>query len=131
MLAGSDIVSLHVRLTEETRYLIDAAALERMDESALLVNTARGAVIDHDALVDALDREAIGGAILDVYPSEPPAAADPIFGFESVSVTPHLAGATVETRTRMLRTTAEQMLAYLRGEDVDESFVANPEVLAE
>lgn len=129
LLAESDVVSLHVRLTEETRHLIDAEALERMRESAILVNTARGDVVDHDALVEALDREAIGGAILDVFPSEPPAADDPFFDFETVSVTPHLAGATVETRTRMLRTTAENMLRILDGEAVDETFVANPKAL--
>ncbi|MEA1930677.1 MAG: hydroxyacid dehydrogenase [Euryarchaeota archaeon] len=128
LLAESDFVSLHVRLTEETTHMIDAAAFDRMKESAVLINTARGRVVDHDALVEALKNDRIGGAVIDVYPSEPPEPTDPIFDCENASVTPHLAGATVETRTRMLRTTAENMLAVLGGRDVDPQFVANPAV---
>lgn len=128
LLAESDVVSLHVRLTDETTHMIDAAALDRMKESAVLINTARGRVVDHDALVEALKNGGIGGAVIDVYPSEPPEPTDRIFDCENASVTPHLAGATVETRTRMLRTTAENMLRVLDGESVDPQFVANPAV---
>ncbi len=128
LLAEADFVSLHVRLTEETTHMIDAAAFERMKDSATLINTARGRVVDHDALVEALKSHQIGGAVIDVYPSEPPAPTDPIFDCETASVTPHLAGATVETRTRMLRTTAENMLRVLDGETVDPQYVANPAV---
>ena len=131
LLAVSDVVSLHVRLTDETRHLIDAAALEQMKETAILVNTARGAVIDHDALVSALAARTIGGAILDVFPEEPPAPDDTIFDFDTVSLTPHLAGATVETRTEMLRTTAENMRRVLDGKTVDERFIANPDALTQ
>ena len=129
LLSASDFVSLHVRLTEETRHMIDTAALDRMKETAILINTARGRVIDHDALVDALDADAIGGAVLDVYPTEPPEATDRIFDFETVSVTPHLAGATIETRTQMLKTTAQNMLQILAGDEVSAKYVANPGVL--
>lgn len=129
LLSAADFVSLHVRLTEETRHLIDAAALDRMKETAILINTARGRVIDHDALIDALDADAIGGAVLDVFPTEPPEQADEIFEFETVSVTPHLAGATIETRTQMLNTTAQNMLQFLAGDEVSAKYVANPGVL--
>ena len=128
LLSASDFVSLHVRLTEETTDMIDPTAFDRMKESAILINTARGRVVDHDALVDALSHGEIGGAVIDVYPSEPPAPTDPIFDCETASVTPHLAGATVETRTRMLRVTAENMLRVLGDEPVDPQYVANPAV---
>jgi len=128
LLSRADFVSLHVRLTAETTHMIDATAFERMKETAVLINTARGRVVDHDALVEALSTDQIGGAVIDVYPSEPPEPTDPIFDCETASVTPHLAGATVETRTHMLRTTAENMLTVLDGEDVDPQYVANPAV---
>lgn len=129
LLSQSDFVSLHVRLTEETTHMIDEAAFDRMKETAVLINTARGRVVNHDALVEALTTETIGGAVIDVYPSEPPASTDPIFDCETASVTPHVAGATVETRTRMLETTAKNMLRILNGEDVDKQYIANPDVL--
>jgi D-3-phosphoglycerate dehydrogenase len=129
LLSESDFVSLHVRLTEETTHMIDAAAFDRMKETAVLINTARGRVVDHDALVEALTTGTIGGAVIDVYPSEPPEPTDPIFDCETASVTPHLAGATVETRTEMLETTAKNMLRILNGEDVDHQYIANPDVL--
>lgn len=128
LLAESDFVSLHVRLTEETTHMIDAAAFEQMKDTAVLINTARGRVIDHDALVKALKNKQIGGSVIDVYPSEPPSATDPIFDCETATVTPHLAGATVETRTQMLRTTAENMLAVLGEKEVDSQYIANPSV---
>ncbi len=129
LLSASDFLSLHVRLTDETRHMIDADAFEQMKETAVLINTARGAVVDHNALVDALTADQIGGAVIDVYPSEPPAPTDPLFDCENASVTPHLAGATVETRTQMLETTAKNMLRVLEGEAVDLEYVANPDVL--
>lgn len=128
LLKQSDFVSLHVRLTDETTHMIDAAALKRMKETAILVNTSRGRVVDHEALIDALDTGVIRGAVIDVYPNEPPSTDDPIFDAPNVSPTPHLAGATVETRTEMLETTAANMLQILDGEDVDLSYVANPAV---
>lgn len=128
LLAQSDFVSLHVRLTDETEHMIDAAALGRMKETAILINTARGCVVDHNALVNVLNTGAIGGAVIDVYPSEPPNPDDPIFDVPNVSTTPHLAGATVETRTEMLETTAANMLRILNGDDVDSSYIANPTI---
>lgn len=129
LLARSDVVSLHVRLTDETRGMIDADAFERMQDDALLVNTARAAVVDRTALLDALDTGAIGGAALDVLHEEPPDPSDPLFDHENVLATPHLAGAGRKTRVQMLRTTAEAVVAVLDGESVEEQFVANPGAL--
>lgn len=129
LLARSDVVSLHVRLTDETRGMIDADAFERMDDEALLVNTARAAVVDRGALLDALDTGAIGGAALDVFYEEPPDPSDPLFDHGNVLATPHLAGAGRKTRIEMLRTTAEAVVAVLAGDPVEARFVANPEAL--
>jgi glyoxylate reductase len=100
LLAEADVVSLHVPLGEATRHLIDAAALARMKPTAVLVNTARGPVVDEQALVDALASGAIAGAALDVYEHEPE-VTEALLGFENVVLTPHLGSATRETREAM------------------------------
>jgi D-3-phosphoglycerate dehydrogenase / 2-oxoglutarate reductase len=125
-LRSSDVVSLHVRLTDETKHLIDEPRLEQMKQDAVLVNTARGAVVDSDALADAIAADRIGGAILDVFPEEPPDVAHELFELPSVSVTPHLAGATFETRVNMLETTARNVLSVLGDNPVESTHVANP-----
>jgi D-3-phosphoglycerate dehydrogenase / 2-oxoglutarate reductase len=127
-LRSSDVVSLHVRLTSETKHLIDESGLEQMKQDAVLINTARGAVVDFDALADAIAANHIGGAILDVFPEEPPDVAHELFKQPTVSVTPHLAGATVETRVNMLETTAKNVLSVLEGDPVEPACVANPAV---
>jgi D-3-phosphoglycerate dehydrogenase / 2-oxoglutarate reductase len=127
-LRSSDVVSLHVRLTSETKHLIDESRLKQMKQDAVLINTARGAVVDFDALADAIAANHIGGAILDVFPEEPPDVAHELFELPTVSVTPHLAGATVETRVNMLETTAKNVLSVLEGDPVDSAYVANPAV---
>jgi len=129
LLAESDIVLIHVRLTPDTVGLFSDWELEQMKESAVLVNTARGQLIDHDALIDHLGTGSIAGAALDVFSEEPPADDDPLVSHPKVLATPHLAGATTETRTNVLRTTAHNVVKFLDGEDVDESFVANPSAL--
>lgn len=129
LLGESDVVSFHVRLTDETEGMLGPDEFDRLDEDAILVNTSRGEVIDRDALHAALSADAVGGAVLDVFHEEPPAPSDPVFEHENVLATPHLAGATVETRVRMLATTARNVRKVLHGEPVDEEFVANPEVL--
>jgi D-3-phosphoglycerate dehydrogenase len=130
LLERSDVVSLHVRLNDETRGMIDADAFERMGEDAILVNTSRGEVVEREALLAALRGGAIGGAALDVFHEEPPSADNELFDLENVLATPHLAGASRETRLRMLRTTAEMVVELLDGGTVDEEYVANPETLA-
>jgi glyoxylate reductase len=99
-LADADVVSLHVPLSEATRHLVDAAALAAMKPTAVLVNTSRGAVVDEAALVDALQRHAIGGAALDVYEREPE-VSEGLLALDSVVLTPHLGSATRDTRVAM------------------------------
>jgi glyoxylate reductase len=116
LLSESDYVSLHMALNDETRGIIGAAELSRMKRDAVLINTARGGVVDQAALVRALREGTIGGAGLDVFESEPLAADDPLMGFDNVVVAPHLGSATVETRTRMSDLAVDNLLAFFRGE---------------
>jgi (S)-sulfolactate dehydrogenase len=117
LLAASDVVSLHVPLTAETRHLIDAAALARMKPGAVLINTARGGVVDEPALAAALGRGALGGAALDVFETEPlTAAAGARFaGLGNVILTPHVAGVTEESNARVGTLIADRVLAHLEG----------------
>ena len=100
LLQNADVVSLHCPLTPETHHLIDGRALERMRPSAVLVNTARGPIVDEHALVAALRDGTIAGAALDVYEHEPEVAEE-LLAFENVVLTPHLGSATRETREAM------------------------------
>jgi glyoxylate reductase len=115
LLATSDVVSLHVPLTPETRHLIDQPALARMKRSAYLINTARGPVVDEAALAWALRERLILGAALDVYEREPDVHPD-LLKLENVLLAPHLASATVETRTAMADLAVRNVLAVLAGE---------------
>jgi glyoxylate reductase len=115
LLNTSDVVSLHVPLTSETRHLIDKRALARMKRSAFLINTARGPVVDEEALAWALQQHLIAGAALDVYESEPAVHPD-LFSLENVLLVPHLGSATTETRTAMADLAADNVLAVLESE---------------
>ena len=112
LLAESDIVSLHVPLTPETRHLIDAAALAAMSRTAILVNTARGPIVDEKALVDALRASEIAGAALDVFEREPE-VEEGLLGLENVVLTPHLGSATRDTRVAMGMLCVEALRAVL------------------
>jgi glyoxylate reductase len=114
LLLTSDIVSLHVPLTQETRHLIDKRALTRMKRSAYLINTARGAVVEEEALAWALQHHLLAGAALDVYEHEPTIHPD-LLRLENVLLVPHLASGTTETRTAMADLAAENVLAVLGG----------------
>jgi glyoxylate reductase len=114
LLNSSDVVSLHVPLTPETRHLIDKRALARMKRSAYLINTARGPVVDEEALAWALREHLIAGAALDVYEREPEIHPD-LFGLENVLLVPHLGSATIETRTAMASLAADNAVAVLAG----------------
>jgi glyoxylate reductase len=116
LLERSDFVSLHVPLTPETRHLIDAAALARMKPTALLVNTARGPVVDQSALADALRAGALAGAALDVTDPEPLPPDDPLLDAPNLLVVPHIGSATVRTRARMAEMAVDNLLAALDGE---------------
>ena len=115
LLARSDFVSLHTPLTPETRHLIDARALARMKPTALLVNTARGGVVDQDALRTALHEGVIAGAALDVTEPEPLPADDPLLDAPNLLVVPHVGSATVRTRARMAAMAVDNLLAALDG----------------
>ncbi len=114
LLASSDVVSLHCPYTSETHHLIDAAALERMADDAVLVNTARGPVVDEAALVTALRSGTIAAAGLDVYEGEP-AVHPGLLELDNVVLLPHLGSATVETRDAMAELAARNVAAVLAG----------------
>jgi glyoxylate reductase len=114
LLERSDIVSLHVPLSESTRHLIGAAELARMRPTAVLVNTARGPVVDEDALVDALESGSIYAAGLDVFDGEP--AVNPrVLNAPRTTLLPHIGSATIATRTRMARLACQGVCDALAG----------------
>jgi glyoxylate reductase len=115
-LGRADVVSLHVPLTDATRHLIDAGALAAMKPTAILVNTARGAIVDQDALVAALRDGTIAAAALDVTDPEPPDPGDPLLALPNALVVPHIGSATQATRARMADLAAGNLLAALAGE---------------
>jgi lactate dehydrogenase-like 2-hydroxyacid dehydrogenase len=116
LLDGSDIVSLHCPLNEESHHLIDAAALHRMKPTALLVNTARGPIVDEAALVEALSDNQIAGAGLDVFEDEP-SVHPGLQETERVVLAPHLASATREARIRMGQMCVESLQAFFDAAD--------------
>jgi glyoxylate reductase len=126
LLRESDFVSLHTNLSPETRHLIDADALARMKRTAILINTSRGPVVDHEALVDALRQGQILGAALDVTEPEPIPADHPLLSLPNALVVPHIASATHATRDRMAEMAARNLLAGVRGERLPNQ--VNPDV---
>jgi len=115
LLAESDIVTLHVPLTDETRHLIDARRLALMKRDAVLVNTSRGPVVDEEALAVALEGGTIFAAGLDVYEREPEVHPRLLAAPRTVLL-PHIGSATLATRTRMAQVAAENVVAVLAGE---------------
>lgn len=122
----SDFLSIHVPLTEHTYHLVDARALAKMKKGAVLVNTARGAVVDHDALLEALRSGRLAAAALDVTDPEPLPPDHPLLALPNCIVTPHIASASVATRAKMAVIAAENLLAGLEGHRLPHC--ANPEV---
>lgn len=115
LLATSDVVSLHVPMTPETKHLIDQKALTKMKRSAYLINTSRGPVVDEGALAWALKERLIAGAALDVYEKEPEIHPE-LMALENVLLIPHLASATTETRTAMADLAVSNAIAVLNGQ---------------
>ena len=114
LLNSSDVVSLHVPLSNDTRHLIDKKAIARMKRSAYLVNTARGPVVDEEALAWALQQHLLAGAALDVYENEPAVHAD-LLRLENVLLVPHLGSGTTETRLGMAALAVDNVVAVLSG----------------
>jgi D-3-phosphoglycerate dehydrogenase len=127
-LAEADIVSLHLPLSADTRGLFGAGAFARMRQGAVLVNTARGGIVDEAALREALARNHLAAVALDVFAVEPPAPDDPLLADPRLIVAPHHAGLTRECVRRMSLVCAENVLAALDGRP-DRRFVVNPEAL--
>ena len=119
LLARADVVSLHCPLTPETTGLISAARLARMKRDAILINTARGGLVDAAALADALRAGQLGGAAIDVLPEEPPVAGSPLFdpAIPNLIVTPHMAWAARESRQRCLEELALNIVDWRAGGD--------------
>jgi (S)-sulfolactate dehydrogenase len=113
LLESSDVVSLHVPLTPETRGLIGRERLARMKHDAILVNTARGGIVDEAALAAMLREGRLGGAALDVFDQEPLPAGSPLAGAPRLLLTPHIAGVTVESNERVSALIAERVAAAL------------------
>ncbi len=118
LLSESDFVCLNVSMTEETRGLIGREALARMKSTAFLINVARGPIVDHDALTEALEKGRIRGAALDVTEPEPLPRDHPLLKMDNVIITPHLGSAAVQTRRAMARLAVDNLVAGLNGEEL-------------
>jgi glycerate dehydrogenase len=118
LVSQSDVISLHCPLTPETKNLFDLKTFKSMKKNALLINTARGGLINDEALLHALENGSIAGAALDVLDREPPAADHPLLtsGLPNLIVTPHIAWAAKEARQRALDEIAKNIACYLKGE---------------
>ncbi len=127
VLRSSDFISVHTPLTPETRHLLNKDAFSKMKKTAIVINTARGPVIDTAALIEALQNGVIGGAALDVVDPEPLRADHPLVRLPNCIIVPHIASASETTRTRMAEIAAFNLLAGLRGEKLPNGL--NPEAV--
>lgn len=118
LLTTSDIVSLHLPLTEHTTGLLDGAALRRMKPGAILINTSRGPIVDESALVDALRRGHLAAAGLDVFAVEPIPAGNPLLGLDNVVLTPHVTWYTADTMRRYLELAVDNCARLRQGRDL-------------
>jgi phosphoglycerate dehydrogenase-like enzyme len=125
-LQQADVVSLHVDLNPSTRHLLDAAAFAMMKPTAIVINTARGGVVDQAALLQALVEHRIAGAGLDVLEQEPPDPSDPLLELPNVVVLPHIGSATTETRRAMLDCAVDNLVACMRGERCEHALAIAP-----
>jgi D-3-phosphoglycerate dehydrogenase len=116
LIAGSDVISLHLPLTEETRYIINAGVMNRMKQGAIVINTARGGLIDEGAAWGLLKSGRLGGLGLDAYEEEPPGKS-PLFELENVVVTPHTASHTAEATANMAAMSVQNLVDILSGKE--------------
>ena len=115
LFASSDVLSLHCPLTPDTHHLVNADRLSLMKPTAILINTARGPIVDEQALADALNGGALHAAGIDVLCEEPPLNGSPLLTARNCFVTPHIAWATLEARTRLLRICEDNLRAFIEG----------------
>jgi (S)-sulfolactate dehydrogenase len=117
VLSKSDVISLHVPLTDGTRHLINSEAIARMKPGAMVINTARGGVLDDVAVADALREGRLGGAMVDVFPVEPLPEENPYVDVPNLILTPHIAGVTNESNVRVSAVTAENVRRILMPQE--------------
>lgn len=129
LLETSDIISLHCPLTAENRHLIGAAQLNRMRPNSLLINTARGELVDTQALVHALQNQRIAGAGLDTFSPEPPAHDSPLWGLANLVATPHVGANTTESRDRVGLLAVQQIVSLWQGDALDPRCIVNRQLL--
>jgi phosphoglycerate dehydrogenase-like enzyme len=127
LLRESDIVSLHKALTPQSRGMIGEGQLRLMKRSAFLINTSRGALLEEAPFLRALQERWIAGAALDVYEQEPLSPRSPLLSMNHVVLTPHIGGATYETRERLVTTIAQNIANFLTGREIDPKYQVNPE----
>lgn len=118
VLASADVVSLHCPLTPSTRHLINAASIAKMKPSAILINTGRGPLVDEQAVADALNGGRLAAFGADVLSQEPPRGDNPLLSARNCFLTPHIAWATLEARTRLMSTATENVRQFIVGEPV-------------
>jgi phosphoglycerate dehydrogenase-like enzyme len=126
LLKGSDVVSVHVPLTDDTRLMFGPTQFKAMKPGAIFINTARGGLVDHEALLVALDSGHLFGAGLDVTDPEPLPAGHPLLGRDDVVITPHVASGTREGKMRLFNLAFEQVLQVISG--ARPANLVNPEV---
>lgn len=119
LLAQSDVLSLHAPLTEKTRHLICAETIAKMKDGAILINTARGPLVDEAALCEALRSGKLAAAGLDVTETEPPRVDSPLYSLENCYITPHVAWASFESRKELMRITAQNLRMFQKGTPVN------------
>lgn len=118
VLASADVVSLHCPLTPSTRHLINAASIAKMKPSAILINTGRGPLVDEQAVANALNGGRLAAFGADVLSQEPPRGDNPLLSARNCFLTPHIAWATLEARTRLMSTATENVRQFIAGEPV-------------
>lgn len=129
LLRTSDFISIHAKLTPETTHLLNKERLAMMKPSAVIVNSARGEIIDEKALYEALKEKKIAGAALDVFEEDPIKPDNPLLKLDNVTVTPHTAGRSPEVERRGYQQVADATAKYLRHEEIRRGQIANPKVL--
>ena len=115
LLAAADVLSLHCPLTENTRHLINADTLRQMKPTAFLINTGRGPLIDDQAVADALQEGRLGAFCADVLTTEPPSSNNPLLSQPNAFITPHIAWASTEARTRLIQVATDNVRAFISG----------------